>query len=214
MTRVSLQDVAKYEFGRLAILGYESGGRFLNTAEVRIRQSSSLIGHSRIRVLFKVDQHVAIREPCGLERRRSGDDPLKFLACRPQPSGSAIGARKVGARLPELRGGGNRAFESLDSGRYLVLIEQSDPEQPHAIDVAGSPGLNGAQLPLGGRGAPRAQLRQRLSVRGPQFCLRSVLHGIFRVQPAMASGSPLTRCCARWSPILRSALGGYPNCMR
>jgi len=51
------------------------------------------------------------------------------------------------------------------------LIEERHPEQTQAVDVVGRSRLYGAQLPLGRRGPPGTQRRQRLPVRGTQLRL-------------------------------------------
>ena len=82
------------------------------------------------------------------------------------------------------------------ASRHLVLIEQRHSEQPQAVGLAGRCRLNGAQLLLGGCGPPAAQRRQRLSVGGPQLCLR-----LFRRHEGVNLADRRTSVNARAGPL-------------
>src|ERR1700722_12543574 len=120
MTCVSLENFAKYQLSRLTIPCHQSSRRLRDAARIRVGQSRPFIRHPRIRVFLKVDQHIAIGQPRGMQRGDGRDDSLQLLPSRLQPAGATIGARKVGTRLPELRSCGDGALESLDGVWYFI----------------------------------------------------------------------------------------------
>ena len=84
-------------------------------------------------------------------------------------AGAKIAPSKIDAPIGGPRPREHDLLEHLNGRGGLVLIEECDAEQVEAVDLAGGGGLDGAQLPLGGRGASRAQRRQRFRIGRPHL---------------------------------------------
>jgi hypothetical protein len=75
-------------------------------------------------------------------------------------AGTAIGPRKIDARVRELGCGPRDSLEYLDRCGRTALVEQCNAEQMQASHIPGPGGLDGAKLSLRRGGSAKAEHRQ------------------------------------------------------
>jgi hypothetical protein len=163
VTRVRLQNFTKDAFRGLPVVCDQRCGCLLDVLSLRITQPRSLEGHTRVRVLFKVDERITVRHPCQMMMRHFLQYPAHLLARLRGPTGMLVGASQVHTRVRELRHSSKNAFESANALGDLVLRQEGRAQKPEAINLTRELCLEGAQLALGGSRTTGLQRSVRLT---------------------------------------------------
>ncbi len=112
MSRILLEDLAEQLLGSAALVHHECGRRRLDPRTLRVGQSSALEGDQRVRVLFELNEHIAVCEPRAVMARIGLEHAPHLLACARGLSGATISPRKIDAGIGEI--GCDQAYDSLE----------------------------------------------------------------------------------------------------
>jgi hypothetical protein len=92
---------------------------------------------------------------------------LKLSVCGVEAARLSVGARKIRARVHEIRCRRNRLLQGLDSRRNLPLREQGESQQSETVYLTGACSLKRSQFDLRSTRIARAQITQCAPVRRP-----------------------------------------------
>src|SRR6185437_13293805 len=154
MTRIGLQNFTEDPFRGTVVAAGERGRRFLDALPLRVEESRLLEGEARIREPAHVDEHIAMSEPGGLQRRLFLQYPPQLRVRCLEASILTIGPCEIDARVQEAGCVGNDTLENFQGGSELALREQRHCEQMQAVDLAGARALDLPQLTFSGPVAP------------------------------------------------------------
>jgi hypothetical protein len=163
VTRVITQDEPQHVLGGFAVARHQGRRRLPHTFQIRVRQTRALERNARVRILLKVDERIAVGEPCRMMVRHVHEHPPHFLASPHRASVAPIGARQIHPGPHEVGDLGEYRFENDDAFLNLLLIQERRAQQPMTMGVSRKLCAERTQRALGGGGAPGAQHRARLA---------------------------------------------------
>jgi hypothetical protein len=148
MGGISLEDLAEQILGSLSVIRDKRRSRRLDARPLRIALSGAILGRARVGVLLEVDEHVAVRKPRKAVVWVFRQHSTNVLTRRRGLTRGSIGAREIDARAHKVVGTLNDSPQRFDALRRLSLIEERRAEQPAAVQLVRTLGVEVAQQAL------------------------------------------------------------------